>query len=75
MTMDEESRKRIDELERLSGKPSGVGRMDRGECPLGGINAMACMFCPYGHMLECHYPLTCDEAECSHYKSEQHIDF
>jgi len=29
-----------------------------------------CMYCSYGHMLECHYPLTCDEAECDHYMSE-----
>ena len=29
-----------------------------------------CMFCSYGHMLECHYPFTCDEAECSHYQQE-----
>jgi len=27
---------------------------------------MQAMFCPYGHMLECHRPLTCEEAECSH---------
>ena len=35
-------------------------------CP----NPMAPMFCPYGHMLECHYPMTCSEAECSHYERE-----
>jgi hypothetical protein len=29
-----------------------------------------CMFCPYGHMLTCHYPLTCAEAECDHYLRE-----
>lgn len=34
-------------------------------CP----NPMAQMFCPYGHMTECHYPYTCDEAECSHYET------
>lgn len=22
--------------------------------------------CPTGHMLECHYPLSCDEAGCDH---------
>ena len=31
--------------------------------------AMAAMFCPYGHMLECHYPHTCEEAECQHYQA------
>jgi len=29
-------------------------------------NMLAAMFCTYGHMLECHYPQTCSEAECSH---------
>ena len=67
MAMDAESRKRIDEIERQSGKPSGVGKMDRGECPLGCINTLGCFFCSYGHILHCHYPLTCDEAECGHY--------
>lgn len=33
-------------------------------------NMMSCMFCPYGHMLECHYPMTCEEAECDHYQIE-----
>ena len=27
---------------------------------------MQAMFCPYGHMLECHYPKTCNEAQCDH---------
>jgi hypothetical protein len=36
-------------------------------CP----NAMAAMFCSYGHMLECHYPMTCSEAECEHWRREQ----
>lgn len=31
---------------------------------------VAAMFCPYGHMLECHYPMTCEEAECEHYKRD-----
>jgi hypothetical protein len=33
-------------------------------CP----TAMAAMLCATGHMLECHYPMTCREAECDHYK-------
>ncbi len=39
-------------------------------CP----NAMAPMFCPYGHMLECHYPMTCEEAQCEHFKREEESD-
>lgn len=41
-----------------------------GECPMGGWNPMACMFCPYGHMTDCHHPQTCEEANCSHYQAE-----
>ncbi len=33
-------------------------------CP----NLMAAMFCTTGHMLECHYPMSCSEAECSHWE-------
>jgi len=29
---------------------------------------MQAMFCAYGHMLECHYPHTCREAQCDHYQ-------
>lgn len=49
----------------------GITKIANGECPLGRINPMACTFCPYGHMTECHYPLTCEEAKCSHYRQEQ----
>lgn len=31
------------------------------------FNPMAAMFCMTGHVLECHYPLGCEEAQCSHY--------
>lgn len=42
-------------------------------CQLYGNQKMSpifCMTCPYGHMTECHYPLTCEEAHCSHYLRE-----
>lgn len=29
-------------------------------------NLMAAFFCATGHMLECHWPYTCDQAGCSH---------
>lgn len=48
----------------------GVSKTMQGDCPLGGTGAMACMLCPYGHMTHCHYPATCEEAECSHYQQE-----
>lgn len=48
----------------------GITKIANGECPTGALSPMACNFCPYGHMLECHYPQTCEEAECSHYQQE-----
>ncbi len=50
---------------------AGINKILRGECPAGAVSPMACMFCHYGHMLECHYPLTCEEAQCSHWQAEQ----
>lgn len=32
-------------------------------CP----SVMATLLCPTGHLLECHYPMRCQEAQCSHY--------
>lgn len=29
-------------------------------------NLMKAFFCSTGHMTECHWPKTCDEARCSH---------
>ena len=48
----------------------GIAKTSTGQCPLGGTGAMACMFCQYGHMTDCHYPHTCEEANCSHYQTE-----
>ena len=48
----------------------GAWKTLHGECELGKANPMACMFCSFGHMTECHYPHTCEEAECSHYQRE-----
>lgn len=68
--MSEESRQHLEEMEKSSRFPTGVGRIDRGECPLGAFTPMNCMFCEFGHMLECHHPYTCEEVECSHYKQD-----
>ncbi len=48
----------------------GAVKTSTGQCPMGGTSPMACMFCHYGHMTDCHYPLTCEEADCSHYQVE-----
>ncbi len=31
---------------------------------------MEATFCQTGHMLECHYPMTCSQARCIHYEKE-----
>jgi len=46
--------------------PAGVDLIRDRKCPRGAVSPMACMFCPTGHMLECHYPYDCISAECSH---------
>jgi hypothetical protein len=73
--MDAESRKNMEQIEKTSRFPTGAGKIDRGECELGSLNPMACMFCSFGHMLECHYPHTCSQAECSHYQRESEAIF
>lgn len=46
--------------------PRGVDLVGSGLCPIGGASPMACMVCEFGHMLECHFPFRCREAECCH---------
>lgn len=48
----------------------GSTKTIRGECPIGGLSPVSCMFCEFGHMTDCHYPLDCEEANCSHYQQE-----
>ncbi len=51
----------------LNGKyEPGLVRIKTGTCPMKGSNPMSCMFCPVGHMLECHWPNNCEKARCSH---------
>ena len=35
-------------------------------CPCREAGGIAHMFCPTGHMVECHHPLPCDIAACGH---------
>ena len=48
---------------------SGKAKIDSGRCPIGASNVVACMFCTFGHMLECHHPLNCREANCEHWQA------
>ena len=52
----------------------GVVKTSTGLCPLGSSSPMACMFCQFGHMTECHYPATCEEAHCSHYQAQMEAE-
>ncbi len=66
LIMSENARADLEEMQKYSRFPTGVGRIDRGECPRDATTAVTCMFCLSGHLLECHYPRSCEEAECSH---------
>jgi hypothetical protein len=50
------------------GTSRDLGRPEMPANPDCRCNPMQAMFCPYGHMLECHVPMTCREAECGHYQ-------
>jgi len=67
--LSQQSKDNIAQAEAELGHATGIGRIDRFECPLDAVSPAACMFCSYGHMLECHYPKTCKEANCSHYQT------
>jgi hypothetical protein len=49
---------------------TGIETIESGNCPIGYSSPMACMFCEFGHLTECHYPANCEEANCSHYQIE-----
>jgi hypothetical protein len=52
-------------------KQLGVPGNDKCVCP----TPMAAMVCPFGHMLECHYPMDCEEAECDHFMASADPDY
>jgi hypothetical protein len=47
--------------------PTGIELTMNGKCPKGATSAAACMLCDQGHLLECHFGMSCKEAQCSHY--------
>jgi len=44
----------------------GFIKIKEGYCPINATSPMACTFCHFGHALECHHPMTCSQAQCSH---------
>ena len=68
-------RKELARIDKNAKYPSGLGKIDRNECPLGYHSPAACMICSCGHMLECHFPKSCEEAECSHYEREINSEY
>ena len=74
MNIDRNSQEVIDKAERELRHAIGIGLITRGECPLGARAPTACMLCRFGHLMDCHHPKTCEQANCSHYQSEFHRD-
>jgi hypothetical protein len=64
MELDDTMAQTIREIEAFSEWPTGIGRISRGECPLGAVSPAQCTLCIMGHMLECHYPHTCSQCGC-----------
>lgn len=51
----------------LDGKyEPGLVKIKTGTCPINAKSPMACALCMVGHLLECHAPMTCSQAKCSH---------
>lgn len=50
--------------------PLGMHLIEQGRCPVGARFAMACFLCEYGHATECHYPKTCQQAQCNHHRQD-----
>ena len=51
--------------------PAGIELIQAGKCPLEARAPIACLVFSFGHMLECHYPKLCQEANCSHYQRDR----
>jgi len=47
----------------------GMAKIDQALCPIGEVNYLACMFCVHGHLLECHHPKNCADANCQHWQA------
>jgi predicted DNA-binding protein YlxM (UPF0122 family) len=68
--MNPQLRQDIAEAEKQLGHATGIGKIDRRECPLHKSSPGSCTYCSFGHMLDCHYPKTCEQAQCSRYQKE-----
>ena len=53
--------------------PYGYVLIAEGKCPIAAQNPLCCMVCRFGHMTECHHPLDCRAANCSHYQRQQRV--
>ena len=54
--------------------PPGIELLQAGECPMGQSHPMACWFCQVGHATECHHPMDCETANCSHYQQARALE-
>ncbi len=46
----------------------GFIKIKEGYCPVNATQPTACMFCQYGHLMECHHPMTCEQTKTSKVK-------
>ncbi|HKW76864.1 MAG TPA: hypothetical protein VJN64_15140 [Terriglobales bacterium] len=42
----------------------GADLVAAGRCPVGATHKLACVVCPFGHLIACHHPQTCEQAGC-----------
>ncbi len=58
----------------MNNYPMGADLVRAGKCPLEQRREIACMFCLFGHLTECHYPKNCEEAKCSHFETYKDLE-
>ncbi len=69
--MTEATRECLRQLGELQGRPTGILRIEMGECPWGATAGISCVLCSSGHLMDCHFPQSCEEAQCEHWKRAQ----
>jgi len=50
--------------------PNGMSLVESGNAPCGAKDIGQCIQCTEGHATECHYGMTCLEADCEHYRTD-----
>jgi hypothetical protein len=61
-------------LRRLTLERGNYPPPERNKACLCHDNPLAVLFCPTGHVTACHWPLSCQEADCDHERTFQALD-